>query len=178
MAANTRSAWTEKRVGYTSGSLYIASCTVLSAVANWNAYTYKTPRGLDVKRPWTLVHYSSADPSAGETPKLNLWGGYADDFEVANTSGMVATATATSGSKIIELIDDLTTIISTLPAVIQLIPNCFNDGGAVANVVTVAAIATGLKVRIPLLPYYAVGIDSTAVLDATTAYYYIIQAKG
>ena len=67
MAANTRSAWTEKRVGHTSNSLYIASCTVLSAVANWNAYTYKTPRGLDVRKPWTLVHYNSADPSAGET---------------------------------------------------------------------------------------------------------------
>jgi hypothetical protein len=178
MAANTRSAWTEKRVGYTSSSLYIAECTVLAAVANWNAYTVKTPRGLDVRRPWTLVAYYSADPDPSDTAVLSLWGGYSDDFVVANTSGMTAAATATDGAKVKQLLDDCTTIISTLPYVGQLTPNCFDDGGAVADVVTIAAIATGLKARIPLMPYYSIGIDSGSVLAAETGYYKIIQAKG
>lgn len=176
MAANTRSAWTEKRVGYSGATMYVASCTVLAAVANWNAYTYKLPRGLDVRKPWTLQVYYSGDISGSGTPTLNIWYGYDDDFQVANTDGMTAASTATSGAGKLKLFDNVATIISTLPLAIQMTPHIVNAGGAVADVVTVAAIATGPKARIPAMPYYAVGVDGGNVLAAVTGYYKIIQA--
>jgi len=177
MAANTASAWTESRVGYASNSLYIASCTVLADTGNYAAYSLKTPRGLNVAKPWTLIAYFSADPVVTGTALLNLWGGYSDDFVMATTPGAAA-ITATSGGHIKELCDNTTTLLVTLPWICQITPNSFNSEGAVADVVTVAAIASGPKVRVPLMPYYAVGIDVAAnVLDAVTAYYKIIQAK-
>lgn len=176
MAANTRSAWVEKRVGYTGQSLYEATCTVLADTANWNAYTYKTPRGLDVRRPWTLQVYFSGDISGSGTPTLNIWMGHSDDFQVANTAGMTAASTATSGAGKIKIFDNVATIISTLPLSVQVTPHHWNAGGSVADVVTVAAIATGPKVRVPVMPYYAIGVDGGAVLAAVTAYYKIIQA--
>ena len=177
MAANTRSAWVEKRVGYSGNSLYVASCTVLAAVANWNAYTYKLPRGLNPKLPWTLQVYYSGDISGSGTPKLWLWYGYADDFEVANTDGMTAVSSATSGAGKIALLDNVATILVGLPLSVQITPSSYNTGGAVADVVTVAALATGPKVRVPIMPYYSVGLDGGAVLAAVTGYYKIIQAN-
>jgi hypothetical protein len=177
MAINNRSAWTEKIVGYASNRVYVANCTVLAAVANWNAYTVKTPRGLDVKRPFTLQVYFSGDISGSGTPTLNIWGGYDDDFQVANTDGMTAASTATSGAGKIKILDNVATVISTLPLAVQVTPHSFNSGGAVADVVTIAAIATGPKVRVPCLPYYAFGVDGGAVLAAVTGNYKIIQAN-
>jgi hypothetical protein len=161
-------------VGYSGSSVYVASCTVLAAVANWNAYTVKTPLGLDVRKPWSLQVYYSGDISGSGTPALYLWYGYADDFAVANTDGMVAASTATSGAGKIKLLDNVATIISTLPLTIQMTPNVAMLS-SVADVVTVAAIATGPKVRIPVMPYYSIGVDGGGVLAAVTGYYKIIQ---
>ena len=174
MAANTRSSWTEKQISYGGKTTYVASCTVLADTANWNAYTYKLPQGLDVRKPWSLQMYFSGDISGSGTPALYLWGGYDTDFQVANTAGMTAVSTATSGAGKIKLLDNVATIISTLPLTIQMTPNVAGLS-SVADIVTVAAIATGPKVRIPVLPFYAVGIDGGAVLAAVTGYYKIIQ---
>ena len=45
----------------------------------------------------------------------------------------------------------------------------------VANVVTVAAIANGLKVRTPIAPYYAFNLDGGGTLNATTITWTIFQ---
>ena len=47
---------------------------------------------------------------------------------------------------------------------------------AVADVVTVAAITTGLKVKIPKAPYYAFNCDGGGTLNATTATWRIVQS--
>ena len=48
----------------------------------------------------------------------------------------------------------------------------------VANVVTVAAIANGLKVRTPIAPYYAFNLDGGGTLNATTITWTIFQSYG
>jgi len=176
MAVNTVSSWTEKRVGYGGSSLYVATSTVLASVANWNAYTAKFPIGLDVRRPFAIQVYYSGDISGSGTPALYLWYGYDNDFAVANTDGMTAASTATSGAGKLKLLDNVATIVSTLPLTIQVTPSHWNSGGSVADVVTVAAIATGPKVRVPCMPYYSVGVDGGNILAAVTGYYKIIQA--
>lgn len=173
MAASTISAWTESVVGY-NGTLYTASCTILQAVANTATMTNKTPRGLNVRRPWTLVVYGSAAIDAGQTPVLELWGGHSDDFSPTNTTDGLATTAATDGAKILDLCDSVVGALSTAPYFFHMVP-IVGQAQQVANVVTVAAIATGFKVGIPVLPYYAFGIQGDTTLDAVTVTYKIIQ---
>ena len=47
---------------------------------------------------------------------------------------------------------------------------------AVADVVTVSAIGTGLKVKIPNAPYYAFNLNGASTLAAVTGTWKIIQA--
>jgi len=174
MAVNTASAWTEKRAGYGGNSLYVAECTVLAAVANRTCATLKTPRGLNVKRPWTLYFITSADPDAGDTVTLSLWGGWSDDFVMTNTSGLT-TAAATDGGKILQLCDNFETLLKTLSGAFHFTPNSYPYGGVVADVVAVSGRANGFKVRIPVMPYYAFVAQSGSVLDAHTETFKIIQ---
>jgi hypothetical protein len=175
MAANTRSAWTESRVGYTGGSLYKATSTVLSAVANAQLSTVKTPRGLDVRRPWTVIIHSTATVDNGQTPVLELWGGFSDSFVMTNGDGTATTA-ATDGAKLLDLCDDITLAVTARPFAFHIIPIRGGEVQSVANVVTVAAIATGYKVHVPVLPYYAIAVQGDSTLDAVTTTVVIIQA--
>jgi hypothetical protein len=172
MAASTVSNWTESRVGY-NGTLYIATCTILQAVANTATMTKKTPLGLNVRRPWTLIVAGSAAADAGQTPVLELWGGHSDSFVNDNSASLAATA-ATDGAKLLDLCDDIVLCVTARPFFFHMIP-IVGSAQQVANVVTVAAIATGFKVGIPVLPYYAFGIQGDTTLDAVTVTYKIIQ---
>ena len=171
MAANTVSAWTESRVGYTGGSLYKATCTVQADTANTDAGTLKTPRGLDVRRPWTLI-FSAATTPDGQTLPLDLWYGYADDFVLTNGA---SACTATRGADFLQLCDDVVLAVAARPFAFSMVPSNYNDGGAVADVVAVAAIATGFKARIPAAPYYAFNLNGGSALAAVVSTYIIIQ---
>lgn len=175
MAVNTPSAWTEKRAGYTGTSLYYAYCTLTIDTANTQAGTYKTPMGLDVRRPWTLIYSADATPDSGQTPIMELWGGYSSSFALTNTSG-VSTQVATDGAFVIQMLDDVTLAVTAKPFVFQLNPSV-RESGSVADVVTVAAIATGFKVRIPVLPYYAFNINADSTFSgAQVLTFRILQA--
>ena len=171
MAANTASAWTESRVGYSGGSLYKATCTVLADTANTDAATLKTPIGLNTRRPFTLVYSAATTPDAQALP-FEIWCGTGDDFAVSNGA---SAATATSGVFGVQLCDDVVLAVAALPYAFQLTPSNF-DGGNLANIVTVAAIATGFRCRIPIAPYYAWNLNGGSTLAAVVSTYIIFQS--
>lgn len=171
MAANIVSSWVESRVGYSGGTLYKAVSTIAVATANTDAATKPTPRGLDVRRPWSLTISCSVTPDAQALP-FEVWYGTADDFVMANGDGAGA-MTATSGVFGKQLCDDIVLAVAALPYCFEFVPS--NYPQALADIVTVAAIATGFRVRVPIMPYYAFNFNGGSTLAAETATFRILQ---
>ena len=161
--ALTQSAWSET---YVNG-LYKASCTVASTTAENDAYTLKTPANLETDKPWTLFYSASATPD-GQALPLDLWIGYSDSFALSGDgANVVATGT---GSNYKSIMDDVVLAVSPIAYSFA-----FDPDQAVADVVTVAAIATGLKVKVPIAPYYAFNLDGGSTLAAATHTFIIVQ---
>lgn len=160
--ALTQSAWTEKFVN----GLYTAYCTVISTTAENDAYTLKTPEGLDPSKPWTLFYKASATPD-GQALPLDVWIGHSDTFALSGDGGTVA---ATDGSNYKSIYDDVVLAVDPLEYSFA-----FDPTQQVADVVTVAAIATGNKVKIPVAPYYAFNLDGGSTLAAATHTFRITQ---
>jgi len=160
--ALTQSAWTEKTVN----DRYVATCTVTATVAENDAYTLKTPKGLNTSKAFTLLLSFSGTPDGSALP-LDVWIGYDDTFAL---SGDGASVVATNGAQFKSIFDDVVLAVSPLTYMFVLDP-----AQTVADVVTVAAIATGPKVRIPVAPYYAFNLDGASTLAAETATWRIIQ---
>jgi len=165
MAAQTISAWTTTSV---SGRM-IATCTAYTDANNEVNYTYKTPKELDTTKPWTLIVSADAAQDGAEAP-LMIWGGYADDFAI---SGTTARCTATHGAQLGELTDDL----GWAAAVPGMAFNMMPGSTGLANIVTIAAVATGMRFNVPIMPYYAFELmaGDTVTLLAHTLTFYIIQ---
>ena len=161
--ALTQSAWTETFVN----GLYKATCTVAATTAENDAYTLKTPANLDPNYAWTLFYSASATPD-GQALPLDLWVGYVDTFALSGDgANVVATAT---GSNYKSIMDDVVLAVTPITYSWQMDPDL-----AVADVVTVAAIATGLKVKVPVAPYYAFNLDGGSTLAAATHTFTITQ---
>jgi len=161
--ALTQSAWTEKFVN----GVYTAKCTVVSTTAENDAYTKKTPSNLDPSKPWTLFYSAAATPD-GQALPLDLWVGYDPAFDLSGDgANVVATGT---GSNYKSLYDDVVLAVSPIAYSFA-----FDPLQQVADVVTVAAIATGNKVKIPVAPYYAFNLDGGSTLAATTHTFVITQ---
>lgn len=161
--ALTQSDWDEKIVN----GVYTASCTVVSTTAENDAYTKKTPAGLDPSRPWSLFYSAAATPD-GQALPLDLWVGYNDAFDLSGDgANVVATGT---GSNYKQIYDDVVLAVATIAYSFA-----FDPLQQVADVVTVAAIATGNKVKIPVAPYYAFNLDGGSTLAATTHTFVITQ---
>ena len=165
MAVQTISAWTESTVN----GRYVAQCTAYTDAANEVNYTYKTPAGLDPTKPWTLNVSASAAQDGAPAP-LMIWGGFSDDFAI---SGTTARCTATDGAQIGELTDDL----GFAAAVTGLGFNMVPGSSGLANVVTIAAVATGFRFNVPIYPYYAFELmaDDAATLLEHTLTFTIVQ---
>jgi len=167
MAAQTVSEWTESTIN----GMYYASCTALTDANNEVNYTKKTPSGLDPSKPWTLIVSASAAQDGAAAP-LMIWGGYTHDFAI---SGTTARCTATDGVQIGELTDDL----GYAAAVAGMGFNMTPGSSGLANIVTIAAVATGMRFNVPVFPYYAFELmaDDAATLLAHTLTFRIIQAR-
>tara|TARA_R110002167_G_scaffold85904_2_gene232744 strand:- start:1573 stop:2130 length:558 start_codon:yes stop_codon:yes gene_type:complete len=165
MAAQTQTAWAETSInGYK-----ILSSTATTDATNEVNWSLKTPKSLDTTQPWSLIVSASAQQDAAAAP-LMIWGGYSDDFALAGTT---ARATATDGVQIGELSDDL-----GYGAAVLGVNFAMNPGSTgLANVVTIAALATGLRHNVPVFPYYAFELmaDDAATLLAHTLTFKIIQ---
>ena len=165
MAAQTQTAWTEtSENGFT-----ILTSTATTDAANEVNWSLKTPKALDTSKPWSLIVSASAAQDGAAAP-LMIWGGYSDDFALAGTT---TRATATDGVQLGELTDDL-----GYGGAVAGMHFAMNPGSTgLANVVTIAALATGMRHNVPVFPYYAFELmaDDAATLLAHTLTFKIIQ---
>ncbi len=158
----TRSAWADESV---NGQL-ILKCTVVATTAEKDAWTLKTPKDtIDGTRPWTLFLEFSATPD-GEALPVDLWLGYADNFIVSGDNPAVANF----GALYKQILDDCVLAVTPLAYSWLIDPNL-----ADADVITVGAIASGLKVQVPPAPYYAFALNGGSTLAAVTATWRIVQ---
>ena len=161
--ALTQGSWTEETVnGYK-----VLTNVVTATTSENDAYTLKTPKSLDTSKPWYLALTFSGTPDGSALP-VEIWTGFSDDFAISGDAGSI---TATDGGKFIQIFDDCVLAVSGLNYFWLMDPNL-----AVADVVTVAAVATGLKVKIPEAPYYAFNLNGASTLAAVSGTWKIIQA--
>jgi len=165
MAAQTQTAWTSTSLdGYA-----IHTGTATTDATNEVNWSLKTPKALDATKPWSLIVSASAAQDGAAAP-LMIWGGYSEDFALAGTT---TRATATDGVQLGELTDDL-----GYAAAVAGMHFAMNPGSTgLANVVTIAALATGMRHNVPIFPYYAFELmaDDAVTLLAHTLTFKIIQ---
>lgn len=164
--ALTQSNWSSSSVN----GAYKATCTVVSTTSENDAYTLKTPNrkeGFDPSKKFTLLYSAAATPD-GQALPLDIWIGHSDSF---NLSGDGANVVATgTGANFKQIFDDVVLAVAPISYAFAIEPDL-----NVADVVTVAAIATGAKVKVPSAPYYAFNLDGGSTLAATTHTFTIIQ---
>ena len=162
--ALTQGSWTEK----TENGYKVLTCTVTATASENDAYTLKTPNSLDTTKPWYLALTFSGTPDGSALP-VEIWTGFSDSFAISGDGGAI---TATDGGKYKTIFDDCVLAVSGLNYFWLMDPDL-----AVADVVTVAAVATGPKVKIPKVPYYAFNLNGASTLAAETATWKIIQSS-
>lgn len=165
--ALTQSVWSSETVG----DQVVVSCSVTATTAENDAYTKWLDLkafGLDATKALTLIYYASATPD-GQALPLDMWIGWKKGTEISGDGATVACAV---GAKYKQIFDDVVLAVDDTPLAYawQLDPNL-----AVADVVTVAAIATGPKVKIPQMPLIAFNANGGSTLAAATHYFKIIQ---
>lgn len=161
--ALTQSAWTD----VSANGQMILECTVAQTTGETDAYTLKTPKGkLDSTRPWNLFVEAAATPD-GQALPVDVWVGYEDNFVL---SGQGANVVATNGARYKQITDDAVLAVTPLAHSFLIDPNLRD-----ADVVTVAAIASGYKSNIPAAPYYAFNLNGGSALAATTVTWRIVQ---
>lgn len=165
MAAQTVGAWTTT---YLPGFKKIV-CEVTTDNANEILFTNKTPDTLDTSKPWVLTIAASAAQDGAAAP-VAIHIGYSTDFALAGTT---ARATVTDGAMFGNITDDL----GFAAAVPGMSFNMTPGSSGLANIVTIAAVATGMRFNVPVVPYYAFELYAadSATLLAHTLTYTIIQ---
>ncbi len=150
----------------TSGKFMVAKCTTACDATLLDEYTLKTPAALDTSRPYTLF-VSAAATKDGQAVPLDLWLGFSDNFVI---SGNNTSVVAVDGAKFKRLTDDVVLAVGNVQHAFLIDPNL-----PVADVVTVAAIATGYKVRCAPAPYHAFHLDGGTALSADLVTWTIVQ---
>jgi hypothetical protein len=162
--ALTQGAWTEQTTSNSNAVVY--KCTVTFTTAENDAYTLKTPvDAIDPTKQGSVWIVCAATPDGVALP-VDVWGGWAN-FAL---SGDGASVEAADGVKIKQVLDDC--VLAVDPLIYQI---DFDPDLPVADVTTVAAIASGLKVRIPKFPHYAFNLNGASTLNATSADFYTVQ---
>ena len=166
MAAQTQTAWTISTVN----GFKIMTSTATTDANNEVNWSLKTPVELDTSKPWSLIVSADAAQDGAAAP-LMIWGGYSDDFALAGTT---ARATATDGVQLGEFTDDLGYGGAVAGKHFAMTPG----STGLANVVTIAALATGMRHNVPVFPYYAFELmaDDAATLLAHTLTFKIVQS--
>lgn len=165
--ALTQSAWSSA----TAGNHIVLSCSVTATTAENDAYTKwldAKALGLDTRKAYTLYYYASATPDGSALP-LDIWLGWSKAAEI---SGDGANVVCANGAKFKQIFDDVVLAIDDTPLVYVF---TIDPDLAVADVVTVAAIATGPKVKVPSAPYIAFNLNGASTLAAATHYFKIVQ---
>ena len=164
--ALTQSAWSEAT---SASGIYSAVCTVIATTAENDAYTLKTSTDLDPTKPWTLFYTASATPDGSALP-FEIWAGYSSSFEITGDAGTLG---ATDGCRIQQVLDNVVLAVAPISYVFDIDPDL-----SIAPVITVAAIATGFKIKVPVAEYYAFNLNGASTLNAVTHTFRIIQDQG
>jgi len=163
--ALTQGAWSNKTVN----GFMVGTCTVLHTT-DTDAYTLKIPANyIDGTKPWVVFQSASATED-GQAMPVDLWIGYDDDFAL---SGQGANVVAVNGAMYKQITDDARLAVTTVEHAYHMHPDL-----GVADVVTIAAIATGYKINCPPAPYYAFNIDGGSALNTgVTATWVVVQKQ-
>ncbi len=158
----TSNVWVDTNVnGY-----MVAKCTFASDASLFDTFTLKIPANLiDGTKPWVAFFSAAATVDAQAVP-MEIWIGYADNFVISGDTPMVAT----NGAFYKQLTDDLVLAVTTNQHVFYMNPDL-----GVADVVTVAAIATGYKINCPPAPYYAFAINGGSAISADLITVNVVQ---
>ena len=151
----------------TSNGYHKWECVVSQTASETDAYTLPTPKELDGSKQWSMT-MSASGTADGEALKMDLWAGYNDDFAVSG-DGTGVTA-GTNGFEVKQICDDCVLAVTTLKY-----SWIFDPKLVVSDVVTVAAIANGFKVRTPIAPFYAFNLDGGSALAAVDVTWTIFQ---
>lgn len=165
--ALTQSAWDD----VSANGLLVSTCTVAATTAETDAYTLRTSTKLDPTRPFYVSLECSATPDQQALP-ADIWIGWSDVFALSGQGASVVSTVSSvrTGANFKQFFDDVVLAVTTLNYVFLFDPDL-----VVADVVTVGAIATGPKIKIPVAPYYAFNLDGGSTLDAHTATWRVIQ---
>ena len=165
MAAQTIGNWTWKSIN----GKFIATCDVTTDANNEILFTKKTPKQLDGSRPWTLIIAADAAQDGAAAP-VSLHVGYDEDFALAGTT---ARATVTHGARYGNITDDIGYAAAVPGMAFQMTPS----STGLANIVTIGAVATGMRFNVPVAPYYAFELYAAdaATLLAHTLTFTLIQ---
>ena len=164
MAAQTQTAWTTP---VTVGSQVVTSCTATTDAINLCNWTPPTPEGIDCSKKYTLIVAADAAQDGAAAP-VALYFSKAKGLALAGTTGR---PTVTNGAEYGNITDDLGYAAAVLGMSFIIDPDL-----PVANVVTIAAVATGMKFRAPAAKYHAYSINAASgTLLAHTLTFTIIQ---
>lgn len=156
-----------QQTGINDSNLQIWKANVAFTTAENDAYTKALPKTIDTTRQYTVLVKFAATPDGSALP-LKLWLGYGDSFAL---SGDGANVVATNGFYFKQLFDDV------VLAVANAYQFTIDPELPVADVVTVGAIASGAKVRIPKGLRAILHLDGASTLNATNCDFYVIQSR-
>ena len=157
--ALTSGAWSKSTVTVAGKTYYMATCNVVWTGNSHNdAFTLKTPTGLNTSKPFQVYVNEDADTIDGSAVVVDLWGGFSSSFALA---GDGASVTATDGFE-----------IKPIEASVKA-----TSGNVLCDPTLQTADVTDVHVKIPVLPYYAFNLDggSTMAETAKTCDFRIIQ---
>jgi len=150
MAAQTQTAWTTPK---TVGNQVVSTSTSTTDANNLCNFSLRTPNGIDCSKRYTLIAIASAAQDGAAAPLAIYFSTASDTLALAGTTGR---PTVTGGYEYGNIVDDLGYGgASTNTFIID--PNL-----AVANVVTTAAKATGLKSRVPGAVNHAFSVNAAS----------------
>ncbi len=154
----TQNAWTTDTVN----GFLVLTCTFSCDTTLYDTYTLKTPANtVDGTKPFSIFVMAAGTLDAQAVP-FNLWVGYKDNFALSGDTPTLAQ----NGGYYVQLSDDIVLAVdTTAPIGVQHIFHIHPDLG-VANVVTIAAIASGYKVNVPPSPYYSFAVDGGSAVSA------------
>ena len=157
--ALTQGAWAPQNIKNSKFQLW--KCNVAFTTAENDAYTLATPSTLDPSKQWTLMVKPAATADGSALP-LEIYVGFDSSFAI---SGDGVTVAATNGALFKTVVDDVSA--ATMRSIV------FDPNQQVADV---TAIATGgMKVKVPIAPYYAFNLNGASTLNATNCDFYIMQ---
>ena len=137
--------------------------TVTVGATETDAYTLRTPIGLDTTRPWTLLVNTAGTDLDGQAVPVDLWVGTAENAALSGQGGSVAGTNAYNFKQIIADVDPDAGVAPTA---------CLMD-----PTLTTADVAN-VHVRIPVGACYILNLDGGSTLLAADCIWKIIQEGG